>query len=107
MLLSRQKCSNILGAAFSGKGIAVEIAAVAKHVTLSHKTPPLPTNLPSNVNEKLPIKEIDTYHLVVFEDDSICEADIIVFCTGYLYDFPFLTPECEIKVKNKKSISFL
>ena len=50
----------ILGAASSGKDIAVEIAAVAKHVTLSHKTPALPTNLPSNMNEKLPIKEIDT-----------------------------------------------
>ena len=92
----------ILGAASSGRDIAVEVSTVADKVILSHKNPPLPTELPSNIIEKLPIKEVDSLGHIVFGDGTTTETDIIVICTGYLYDFPFLAAECEIKVQNER-----
>ena len=92
----------VVGAASSGEDISLEIASVADIVILSFKNPPKPTSLPSNIHQRSPIKEVDNDGRVVFDDGSVFKVDIIVFCTGYLYEFPFLAPECKIKVKNKR-----
>lgn len=90
----------VLGARASGKDIALEIATVAKEVILSHKGDHLKTCLLGNLRECQSIKEINENGEIVFEDGSVSEADAILYCTGYLFDFPFLDEKCRIEVEN-------
>lgn len=52
-----------------------------------------------NVIQKPNVKQfIETG--AIFEDNSSEEFDIVVYCTGYQYSFPFLSSECGIFVHN-------
>ncbi|XP_033761143.1 dimethylaniline monooxygenase [N-oxide-forming] 2-like [Pecten maximus] len=82
----------VLGASFSGQDIAVGISAYAKQVFLSHLKDTLPTALPGNVVQKTGIKKM-TKSRVVFLDDTEEEVDVLVFCTGFLAQFPFLSED--------------
>ena len=90
----------VLGARASGRDIAIDVAKVAKHVLLSHREEAGTCPFPENITETKSIKFIDNDGQVVFEDGSKSSADSIIFCTGYLYDFPFLDECCDIKVQN-------
>lgn len=35
---------------------------------------------------------------VYFDDGTVKEVDDVIFCTGYLYTFPFLSADCGVKV---------
>ena len=90
----------VLGARASGRDIAIDVAKVAKHVLLSHKGEAGSCPFPENITETKSIKFIDNDGQVVFEDGCKSPADSIIFCTGYLYDFPFLDECCGIEVQN-------
>lgn len=55
--------------------------------------------MPENLNIRPLVKEI-TESGAIFEDDSECQVDVIIYATGYEYDFPFLHPDCGITVKD-------
>ena len=90
----------ILGARASGRDIALEVAKMAKAVVLSHRGNHGSALLPSNIQEKQSIRAIDDQGAVVFEDGSNAKADAIIYCTGYLYNFPFLDKSCGIEIEN-------
>ena len=92
----------VLGARASGRDIALEVSKVAKKVMLSHSGNHGSSPLPSNITEAQSIKEIDGCRRVVFMNGEVTEADAIIYCTGYLFDFPFLDKTCGITVENGK-----
>ncbi|CAG9859117.1 unnamed protein product [Phyllotreta striolata] len=91
----------IVGSGPSGLDIARLINTVAKKVILSHRSPWNPLNvLPEEILKKPEIREFKE-HSVVFNDGTEEDIDNVVFCTGYLYSFPFLSDECKIQVEDK------
>ncbi|XP_033752047.1 flavin-containing monooxygenase FMO GS-OX-like 2 [Pecten maximus] len=82
----------VLGASFSGQDIAVGMSDYAKQVFLSHLKDTLKTALPANVVQKTGIKRMKK-NRVVFLDDTEEEVDVLVFCTGFLTQFPFLSED--------------
>ena len=60
---------------------------------------------PSNLKVCQVVKEINETG-AVFEDGESCEVDTIIYATGYKYSFPFLNPECGIRVE-EEHIQFL
>lgn len=63
--------------------IALEVASVAKHVTLSHRMKRVPrTVFPKNMT--MVVKEVTEIleDGAKFEDGSIEKFDIILYCTG-------------------------
>ena len=92
----------VLGGSASGRDIAVEISQCAKEVFLCHRGEFGMCELPSNVKEHPPIKKIADNGAIVLNDATQCSVDAIVFCTGYLYDFPFLHETCGITVQGNR-----
>ena len=92
----------VLGARSSGRDIALEVSRVANKVLLSHHGKHGILNLPPNVMEIQAMQKIDEFGRVVFNDGIVEEADAVIFCTGYMYDLPFLDESCGISVKNER-----
>ncbi|XP_044729016.1 senecionine N-oxygenase-like isoform X1 [Chrysoperla carnea] len=88
----------IIGAGPSGVDLAYHISKAAKKVILSHHLKdPIETQFPEHVIQLPDIKEVKEYS-VIFKDGSEEEIDVIFYCTGYEYSFPFLSEECGIIV---------
>lgn len=41
---------------------------------------------------------------LILSDNSRIQADTIIFCTGYLYDYPFMNPSSGIDVDSGKYV---
>lgn len=98
----KDKVVVLMGPGPSGTDIALELIDTAKQVYLScHKEPA--GNLPSQLNIKNSIKRLHSNGFVEFENDSqLVKADCVIFCTGYGYQFPFLTPSCDVRLENQQ-----
>ncbi|ESO82679.1 hypothetical protein LOTGIDRAFT_177635 [Lottia gigantea] len=97
----RDKVVMVLGAGASGQDIAIEISSTAKNVYLSHNKAPLTSILPANVEQKSGIQEVkDTS--VIFKNGEICDADVLLLCTGYYFTFPFLTEKCHLSINDER-----
>lgn len=78
--------------------MALELSKVAERVTLSHHLKPRPkTVFPPNVDQRSDVAAL-TETTAKFEDGSEQEYDLIFYCTGYQYKFPFLSVDCGISV---------
>ncbi|KAJ1479650.1 hypothetical protein T484DRAFT_1958430, partial [Baffinella frigidus] len=85
----------VVGASSSGLDIAREIALEAEAVFLSARQPlpQAPQGKHGKILARAPPKRI-TSTGVEFEDGTVEEGvDAIVYCTGYYYRFPFLSPD--------------
>ncbi|XP_050725812.1 uncharacterized protein LOC127003340 isoform X2 [Eriocheir sinensis] len=90
----------MLGAGPSGLDISLEVAAVAKEVILSHNHPiQIPSELPANVRQTRGIVAAHENGFI-FGDGSRAEADVLMYCTGYEYTFPFLSEKCGVTVED-------
>ncbi|XP_077982382.1 uncharacterized protein LOC144437333 [Glandiceps talaboti] len=89
----------MLGAGASGQDIAIDVAKEAKQVILSSRKEPLQSPLPDNVTQMCNIDRL-TSNEVIFVNGDRVQTDVLMFCTGYYYTFPFLTPECNVKVND-------
>ncbi|KAK7076844.1 hypothetical protein SK128_011554 [Halocaridina rubra] len=89
----------ILGAAASGLDICLELSTTAKKVFLSHNHPVnIPSEFPVNVEQVRGVVAASDNGFTL-SDGTFVEADVILYCTGYEYSFPFLTEECGITVE--------
>lgn len=70
-------------------------------VYLSHNNPPLVTPLPSNVEQVPGIQSLGVKS-VTFQNGREEDVDVVLCCTGYRYDFPFFTKECEVHVDDER-----
>lgn len=90
----------VLGASASGLDIMLELAPYAKEILLSHNLPvPVPSDLPSNVRQVRGVVAASENGFI-FGDGTSAEADVILYCTGYEYTFPFLTKECNVTIED-------
>ncbi|KAH0755188.1 hypothetical protein KY290_025458 [Solanum tuberosum] len=76
--LSSEEIVVVIGDGPSGHDISRDIATVAKQVHLTTRS------------SGIEIDHVDENGEVIFIDGSSIHADIILHCTGYKYDFPFL-----------------
>ncbi|KAK4884291.1 hypothetical protein RN001_000562 [Aquatica leii] len=86
----------LVGAGSSGTDIAVKVSQVSKEVFLSCKQE-------SFVHKSIKVKPVISRfnkNYVEFEDNSKEYVDIVIYCTGYLYSYPFLSDNCDIKVED-------
>lgn len=90
----------IIGDGLSGIDIMVEIATVARMVYLSNSRNPLESSMPANVEQVSRVISIRG-NTVCTKERSL-EVTRVIFCTGYLYHFPFLTEDCGILVDGKR-----
>ncbi|CAF4697457.1 unnamed protein product [Rotaria socialis] len=70
-----------------------------KSVILSYRTRPKGFKWPDLVQEVPLLVRIDKEN-VLFKDDSFRKFDAIIFCTGYVYHFPFLDNNLRLKSTN-------
>lgn len=90
-----------IGAGPSGVDITLDLSSTAKHVFWSHHAPSHSSNAyPLNVIQKPDVSQILEDGTVQFYDGTNENIDLILYCTGYQYTFPFLSPECEINVND-------
>ncbi|XP_014678122.1 PREDICTED: flavin-containing monooxygenase FMO GS-OX-like 1, partial [Priapulus caudatus] len=59
--------------------------------------------LPHNVRTT-PFPQAINGSVVTFTDGDTLEPDVIIFCTGYEYSFPFLDASCDVTVSEGKRI---
>lgn len=88
----------IVGLGPSGLDITYQLAKTAKQVILSHnktKTPDM--EFPQDVILKPKVASLFD-KTVTFADGTTEELDVVIYCTGYTYNFPFLTEDCGIIV---------
>ncbi|XP_052169062.1 flavin-containing monooxygenase FMO GS-OX-like 4 [Oryza glaberrima] len=92
----------IIGASASAVDISRDLAGVAKEVHIADRSAPACTckRQPGYDNMWLHsmIDHAQEDGCVVFQDGSSIKADVIMHCTGYLYDFPFLEDDSAITV---------
>lgn len=90
----------IVGAGPSGTDCSIEMSKEARHVTWSHHLKqPSATRFNGDVIQKPDIAEI-TKLGATFVDGSYHDFSVIIYCTGYMYSFPFLSVDCGIKCDN-------
>lgn len=91
----------VIGAGPSGMDLCLEVAlSGAASVVLSHHWPePITTRFPDNVRQAGDVVKVSE-RSVQFADGSTGPADVLFYCTGYLYSFPFLSEECRVRVED-------
>ncbi|KAI5734386.1 hypothetical protein M8J77_005842 [Diaphorina citri] len=95
----------LVGFGPSGVDIAMDIEKVAKNVFLSHHiSVAFKHQIGDSVVQKPDIKRL-LQDSVVFQDDTSHPFDSIIYCTGYLFEFPFLTPSCEISIEEHRFLT--
>ncbi|XP_026213305.1 dimethylaniline monooxygenase [N-oxide-forming] 3 isoform X1 [Anabas testudineus] len=91
----------VLGAKASGLDISIELAKVGAKVTLSHRRPRLTLPLPSGIQQSSAVVAVEDDGRLRFQDGSVSEADILMFCTGYNFRYPFLDgDQLGLKIQN-------
>lgn len=95
----------VVGSNSSGTDMARELMQTAEKVFVSARSyrpqKDTVTSLtePSELNKELPallpaIERVDSGGSIVFVDGTaVSDIDVVLWCTGYLYDFPFLREE--------------
>lgn len=91
----------LLGAGSSGIDIALELCLVANQVVLVYKDSFTSSLLPSNC---LLVKGVNKCSQtgVIGNDGIEYPADVLMFCTGYNYTFPFLAKDVGLNVKDHR-----
>ncbi|XP_025115607.1 flavin-containing monooxygenase FMO GS-OX-like 4 isoform X2 [Pomacea canaliculata] len=97
--LFQDKTVLCLGAGPSGQDICVELASTARMVYLCHNKPLLETPLPDNVQQKPGIDFIKGFKVTLLNGEEH-HVDFILFCTGYYFNFPFLTDKCHVNISD-------
>uniref|UniRef100_A0AAG5D1I0 Flavin-containing monooxygenase n=1 Tax=Anopheles atroparvus TaxID=41427 RepID=A0AAG5D1I0_ANOAO len=79
--------------------IALELAKKATRVTISHHMDPLTFPLPSNLTQQ-PDLACLTEAGAKFTNGHTEAYDVVLYCTGFRYNFPFLSASCGIRVED-------
>ncbi|XP_047234947.1 flavin-containing monooxygenase FMO GS-OX1 isoform X1 [Girardinichthys multiradiatus] len=80
----------VLGAKSSGLDISMELVKAGAKVILSHRHPPLTVPLPPGIQQSSSVAAVEANGSIRLQDSSVCQADVLMFCTGYNFSYPFL-----------------
>ena len=87
----------LIGAAWSGEDLAkLCMKFGAKSVILSYKYQPWCPKWPEGIVER-PIVERFQGNIAYFKDGTTAEVDVVLFCTGYQIEIPFMSEELRLK----------
>ncbi|CAF3845441.1 unnamed protein product, partial [Rotaria sp. Silwood1] len=90
----------LIGNGFSAEDISLQLYKYgAKSVTLSYRNKPKDFKWPDKIKEVPLVVKIDN-EIVYFNDGSSETVHAIIFCTGYLYYFPFLDDNLRLKLSS-------
>ncbi|OWA51252.1 putative Flavin-containing monooxygenase FMO GS-OX-like 9 [Hypsibius exemplaris] len=93
----RNKVVLIIGGGPSAVDIATDLTRAAKNIILAKKQPGL---FFRNANPKVletAMPKNFTASEVILHDGSSRHIDVVILCTGYSFDFPFLSKECRVQ----------
>jgi len=91
-----------IGGSYSAEDIALQCWKYgSKYAHITHRrTTPMGFKWPETVIERPILTDING-STVTFKDGSTEEYDVIIKCTGYLHDFPFMSEELRLKTRNR------
>ncbi|KAK1324937.1 Flavin-containing monooxygenase FMO GS-OX5 [Acorus calamus] len=95
----------LIGGATSAHDISREISVVAREVHLSLRSTDVEFSKlegQSNIWQHSPISRVHEDGMVAFHDGSSIHADVIFYCTGYKYSFPFLKTNGIISIDDNR-----
>ncbi|KAL2511478.1 Flavin-containing monooxygenase FMO GS-OX-like 3 [Abeliophyllum distichum] len=95
----------VIGDSASAHDISKEIAKVAKEVRLSSRSPSIEVSklaYHENTWQHSKIERVYENGEVAFQDGASVHADIILHCTGFNYDFPFLETNGMVTVDDRR-----
>ncbi|EER91959.1 hypothetical protein BDA96_01G295400 [Sorghum bicolor] len=96
----------VIGASASAFDISRDIASMAEEVHIADRSAPASTCKKEPGYDNLWLHSMIDHAqedgTVVFQDGSSIKADVIMHCTGYLYDFPFLGDDSTITVDDNR-----
>ncbi|XP_052871909.1 senecionine N-oxygenase-like [Anopheles cruzii] len=95
----KDKAVLVIGAGPSGMDIALELAKKAKRVTISHHMDRLTFPFPDNLTQQSDV-DVLTENGARFTDGDEIPFDVVLYCTGFRYSFPFLAPDCGVRVED-------
>jgi len=87
----------VIGSGASGIDVAYFISQKATKTTISYHDPR--KAVPSGIYKRSDVKEL-TENGAIFEDGTEEDFSVIIFATGYLYSFPFLSMDCGITIED-------
>lgn len=90
----------LVGNRYSAEDIALQCHKYGVNdITISYRSNPSGFKWPEGVREihELLEYEDDCFH---FQDGSSDTFDVVMFCTGYQHNFPFMTEEIRLEAKN-------
>lgn len=85
----------VVGSGSSGVDVSYFVSKTAAKTTISFHDPT--RIIPSGIYKKSDIREL-TENGAIFDDGTEENFTVIIFATGYLYSFPFLSMDCGITV---------
>lgn len=90
----------VIGSSYSAEDIALQsIKYGAESVICSYRTHPLGLVWPQGVEERPLVCKFDG-NIATFKDGSSAEVDVVIMCTGYLHNYPFLREDLRLKSQN-------
>lgn len=95
----------IIGGSFSASEIAIQLIkyGTSSRIICSSKTASIGIDqVPKEIEQRLLPERIDK-HIVTFKDGSSASVDVIIFCTGYIYHYPFLRGNLRFDIEGQKS----
>lgn len=91
----------IVGTSYSAEDIGSQCYKYgARSITVSYRSRPTVFSWPDNWSQVPLIKELRN-NMAYFIDGSCKKVDAIIFCTGYLHHYPFLTDDLRLKTTNR------
>ena len=87
----------IIGSFISAEDLAMTLVKFgAESVIIAYKYRPIGRKWPKGIEERQMTVKVDESK-AYFQDGSNAEVDVIMFCTGYKLDFPFMSEELSLK----------
>ena len=68
---------------------------------LCHDKPRVESLLPPNVHQRQGIESV-AGGVLTLKDGQEVSPDCMMLCTGYQFDFPFLTPGCQVHIEDER-----
>ena len=90
----------VVGSGSSGNDILGYLAPVAKSIYIVYRSEKVRFKLMPNIEQFPPVTGVAPDGTVSFENGESRVLDDIILCTGYEYNFPFLTRGCGIQVES-------
>ena len=86
-----------IGSSYSAEDVSIQCLKFgAKQIICTWRSKPMNYEFPKGIEER-PLVERFEKKTAYFKDGSSAEVDVVIFCTGYKYNHPYLEDEFQPK----------